>query len=113
MEKNEVCGSPATLTQAELDRVDALPDGAHVTQKRLNCELQAGHPDSHLALAQAYGKVSERSLWLRWGESVRGWLDIEDGAHCQVEGPPLPDMGDNELCELPGEHPGRHSFELH
>ena len=106
------CDRQAVLSQPELDIIDALPDGAHETGRELSCELEAGHPGPHLALAQAYGDP-ERSRWLQWEDKGRGWLDIEDTAHCDAEGPSMEGIGgENAMCLLPGTHPGRHSFEF-
>ena len=105
------CSSRAVLSQAELDIIDALPDGAHETARELFCELEAGHPGHHLALAQAYDKP-ERARWLQWDDSTRSWLDIEDGEHCCAEGPLIKSIGENAMCLLPDTHPGRHSFEF-
>lgn len=106
------CPARVVLSQAEFDVVDALPDGAHQVERELSCEIEAGHPGPHTALAQAYGQP-ERERWLQWDDSgTRTWADIGDSEHCQAEGPPIKRMIDNELCVLPEDHWGRHSFEF-
>lgn len=111
MENTGPCDGQAVLSQLELDVIDALPDGAHDTARELSCELEAGHPGPHVALAQAYG-TPERARWLQWDDNDRNWLDIEDSAHCLAEGPPLESIGENAMCLLPATHPGRHTFEF-
>jgi len=112
MEDTGPCDRQTVLSQPELAIIDALPDGAHETARKLSCELEARHPGPHLALAQAYGHP-ERARWLQWDDNGRGWLDIADNAHCQAEGAPMESIGgENAICLLPGKHAGRHSFEL-
>lgn len=111
MEDTGPCDRQSVLSQPELDTIEVLPDGAHEIARELSCELEAGHPGPHLALAQAYGDP-ERARWLRWDDKDRDWLDIADSAHCFAEGSALEGIGENAMCLLPGAHEGRHTFEF-
>lgn len=102
-----------------MDILAALPGGVHEIQAEMACELEAGHPGPHYALAQGYAArpefpgVSCRSRWVRWNDGAdHDWLDIEDSAHCWTDGPSLEEVPDeNDVCRLPGGHEGCHTFE--
>ena len=111
MNDTGACARQAVLSQPELDIINALPDSAHETAGELWCELEPAHPGPHLALAQAYGNP-ERSRWLQWDDNGRSWLDIEDSAHCNAEGPLIKSINEPAMCLLPGTHLGRHTFEF-
>jgi anti-anti-sigma factor len=79
---------------------DAQPEGS-----RLDCELVAGHPGSHVALvATAHG--GEEWWWLRWDEQHSDPIQIDP---CEAE---LLQGRYSDDCVLPDGHPGPHSFEL-
>ncbi|MGV9226378.1 hypothetical protein ACWDPF_27340 [Streptomyces albogriseolus] len=91
------------LTQDEVDRLTQLPDGAHMVEDHLLCELEDGHVGPHWALAQSEDRDGEthRYWWLRWSADEREWA--HDTA-CPAEDEEL------ELCMLPEGHVGGHSF---
>lgn len=81
-------------------RWDAQPDAS-----RLDCELVAGHPGSHVALvATAHG--GDQWWWLRWDERHSAAIQIDP---CDAE---LPQGRYADECVLPDGHPGPHSFDL-
>lgn len=106
-----ICWSEATLTEADLEFLRALPEPVHELVDTLACELEAGHDGLHAAEAQASGRrENERNWWLRWGPEDRRPLEII--APCPVESDD-PELADEYgPCGLHVDHPGRHSFDL-
>ncbi|HZD71235.1 MAG TPA: hypothetical protein VFA45_20735 [Actinomycetes bacterium] len=92
------CGERTVFTSAELDALDAKGGGYHVLEDGYGCELESGHPGSHLFLAQAY---DDGELWLSWNGEHRELLQL---GPCEAE-------TDGWVCELPAGHYGRHSSE--
>jgi hypothetical protein len=107
-----VCGEQITLTAAEITYLQSLPEPAHVVDAELQCELQASHAGSHLALGQSYNR--EREVWVQWHPlDQREMVELADESdNCPAEGPEPEDPGDPWMCELPAGHPGAHSFEV-
>jgi hypothetical protein len=52
MEDAGPCSAQPVLSRAELDIIDALPDRAHENTREAFCELEAGQPGLHLAVAR-------------------------------------------------------------
>lgn len=94
-----------TLTADEIAYLEALPKAAHEVEAEALCELEAGHPEPHLALGQGFQPDGE--IWIRWSPAV-GLRELTAAlGQCDAERP-----DDEELCELPADHPGHHSFDL-
>ena len=99
------CGERTLFTAAELVALDARGEGHHVLEDGYSCELDSAHPGPHLLLAQAY---NDGELWLAWDGEHRELLLL---APCEAEESRTDDL-EPELCTLPADHYGRHSFEM-
>lgn len=72
------------LDDAEVAWFGSLPDAAHQVQARLWCELEAGHPGRHVALAQSQDTGQredgdpEVNHWAWWADA--GNREIITGA---------------------------------
>jgi hypothetical protein len=96
------CAAATDLTDDQVARLNAAPDADHhLVETKLGCEVrQTGHPGVHLALAQAAG---DAELWLLWGDA--GPREFKVLPPCVAE-----DVELGEVCTLPLQHPGLHSF---
>jgi hypothetical protein len=103
--------SPLRSARLTSGPLEARPDPAHEIEPVVECELQHGHPGSHLALGQSYGDAAE--LWLRWqpGQPA-GLLKVDEPGYCTAEGPDPEEPGELMECHMPAGHPGAHSFQL-
>ncbi|MCM3886653.1 hypothetical protein [Frankia sp. R82] len=96
-----VCGDVLVLTEAELAELAAIPDPDTELESELPCELEAGHPGPHLAQAQA---SRDLEWWMLWQHARRDLMILEP---CPAE-----TTDGDTVCNLPIDHPGRHSFDL-
>jgi hypothetical protein len=96
------CASPGSITDAEYARLDALGDGGFGVEREFPCELQAGHPDLHCGVGQDVGPAD--AWWVCWGPNV--------GADRLRRLPYCPAEDGADLCLLPLDHWGDHSFHL-
>ncbi|QPP05132.1 hypothetical protein G4Z16_00575 [Streptomyces bathyalis] len=92
-----------------------LEEGGLRIEPTLWCTLEAEHGGLHLTLAQALkggGGVPPSTLWLRWPE------DAEHGPLRELLTLPscperfLAGTVEEEVCDLPKDHAGRHGFEF-
>lgn len=98
------CPHVVTLTADEHDRLDQL-GGDHEIEWDLFCELQGRHPGPHVTLGQAVGDA----MWfVRWAGDSRQLVTSREIVELEC----CPAESDVELCELPTDHAGGHSFEL-
>ncbi|MEU6718687.1 hypothetical protein ABZ897_45095 [Nonomuraea sp. NPDC046802] len=113
MNSPDVCATTVALNDDESSRLAQVPDGAHELTDTLQCELQAGHPGSHMALGQAGLEVA---WWLRWSTTERALITVDDETgYCEATGRPVdsdPSDHDDWLCQLPAEHFGAHSWQM-
>ena len=93
------CPHVVTITEEEHDRLELLDDAAHEVEWDLCCALQGNHPGPHITLGQAAGNDE---WWVRWSGTAREIVKLPG---CAAKTP-------TDLCFLPEDHYGAHSYEL-
>jgi len=107
------CPSSAVLGAAEAAELGAVPDAAYELAPQMWCELEAGHPGRHVALAQAQDAPTQDQ---RDDADVNHWAWWDnDGSPELTTGPSCPAASreadpDADLCILPAEHAAGHLF---
>ena len=102
------CRTAATVSAAEMLRVNAISADAQPADGRLACELVAGHDGSHLAFAAA-ADDGDQWWWLRWGGQSGAAPELVQIDPCDAV---LPQGQYADDCVSPHGHPGPHSFDL-
>ncbi|MEU4234320.1 hypothetical protein AB0F17_59445 [Nonomuraea sp. NPDC026600] len=107
------CATTVVLNEDESERLAQVPDPAHEPVDALPCELQAGHPGPHMAMAQVSG--ADTAWWLRWSATDRALIAVdEETGYCEASGPAVDSQNRDEcwLCQLPADHFGAHSWQM-
>ncbi|MFI6744098.1 hypothetical protein ACIBI9_65510 [Nonomuraea sp. NPDC050451] len=108
-EGDGTCPHFNALTDAEWAGLQSMADRTAVPNRSVvyECELEAGHPGPHLALAQAW--CGDDDVWPRLERAVR---ELTGLAPCPAAGEPADDLADDpEESLLFDGHPGEHSFD--
>jgi hypothetical protein len=99
------CLAAAAAVVDDLLRLTVLAEPVRPDERRLRCELVAGHEGSHVALIGTEHD-GDRWWWLRWDGHPGEVIQIDP---CDAE---LSKGRYADDCFLPGGHPGAHSFDL-
>ncbi|MGY4994083.1 hypothetical protein [Streptomyces sp. 900105245] len=100
------CPAEATLSVADVRRLEDLPEAAHAVTNPFACELETGHAGRHFTLGQSQdfdGGERVTLWWIAW--DATGY-EITEGAACDVVADPADE--DFAVCHAIAGHPGAH-----
>jgi hypothetical protein len=102
----ERCPARVELGDVQVAWLNERPSGANVAEPRHYCDLEVGHDGPHADLGQP---GTETEWWVYWTLSTS---EIREVNGCPTVRPEPDQRGEQVLCLLFEDHPGRHSYEL-
>jgi hypothetical protein len=99
------CGELGVLPEAHAAMLVGLSGLVGDVRQCVLCELVAEHVESHVAFVAAT-EDGDRHWWMRWSHKGCRILPLDMCARESLHG------RHGDVCLLPVEHPGPHSFDL-